>query len=348
MKKSMKSRFALWLLVIIVLLCLGALLVIQIKYRNLIQNHSIVSTDRKEVEYKYHCAFITQDYEDPFWNSIYEGAKEEGEKKSIYVENYGQKLSLNYSIDERIRMAMAASVDAIIIEGTDDVSTTELINQAVDQGIVVVTAYQDQMQSKRRSFVGVNKFTVGYNLCREAYECLNNVNDEIMVLYDKSSEINPDNVILNSGIKKFLDERYSKAELNAQYIDSTETYNTEEAIRELLRNASTRPRVLICTNLLQTQCAYQTVVDLNCVGDIKILGFYSTQSILEAIDKGVIEATLLVDTYQLGVEATSSVAEFLEVGYVSDYVAVDTTIVDKTKARELLRKELEESTIKNP
>jgi ABC-type sugar transport system, periplasmic component len=287
-------------------------------------------------QYKYHCAFIAEAYDDPFWNSIYKGAKEEGEKENIYVENYGEKLSLRYTVDEKIQMALAASVDAIIIEGNDTVNTTNLINKAIDKGIVVVTVYQDQAQSKRRSFVGINKFNMGYNLCAKAYNCLENDNDEIMVLYDRSSTVNPENTILNSGIKKFLNERSSKAKLNTQIIDSTETYNTEEQIRELLRNVSTRPRVLICTNLIQTKCAYQTVVDLNCVGDVKILGFYTSRSILEAIDKGVIEATLMVDTFQMGEKAGDCVAEFLKAGYVSDYVAVNTHIVNKEEAKALL------------
>ncbi|MDK2808901.1 MAG: ribose transport system substrate-binding protein [Clostridiales bacterium] len=233
-------------------------------------------------------------------------------------------------------MAIAANVDAIIMEGSDSVSTTELINEAIDKNIAVVTVYQDQVESKRRSFIGVNKFMMGYNLCAKAYDCLKDDKEEIMVLYDKNSNTNPENTILNSGIKKFLDDHASSARLNAQIIDSTETYNTEEQIRELLRNVAKRPRVLICTNLIQTQCAYQTIVDLNCVGDVKILGFYSTQSILEAIDKGVVEATLMVDTYQMGQKAAENVSEFLDIGYVSDYVAVDTTIIGRVEAGKLL------------
>lgn len=324
------------------MLCILALAAIQIRYKSLMGNHSPERMESGEREFKYHCAFIAKEYEDPFWTSIYEGARKAGAGQDIYVENYGQKLSLTYTVDERIRMAMAASVDAIIIQGNDEVATTKLIDEAIDRGIVVVTVYQDQVQSKRRSFVGVNKFMMGYDLCAKAYDFLINDGEEIMVLYDKNSEVNPENTILNSGIKKFLNERSSKVKLNAQLIDSSETYNTEEEIREQLRNVSARPRVLICTNLLQTQCAYQTVVDLNCVGEVKILGFYSNQSILEAIKKGVIEATLMVDTYQLGAEAADCVAEYLEAGYVSDYIAVDTHIMDKTEAARLLKQTEEE------
>ncbi|MFA9466350.1 MAG: sugar ABC transporter substrate-binding protein [Velocimicrobium sp.] len=344
MKKFIKRRVAIWILCVFMLIVLGILVGIEVRYKELLKSQTLTIEALGEREYKYHCAFIAEDYEDPYLNSIYEGAKEEGEKQDIYVENYGEKLSLHYTVDERIEMAIAANVDAIVLEGNDEVGTTDLINTAIDQKIAVVTVYQDQVQSRRRSFIGVNKFMMGYSLCEKAYGCLENDDDEIMVLYDKNSNVNPENTILNSGLKKFLTDHASSARLNAEIIDSTETYNTEEEIRELLRNVSARPRVLVCTNLIQTQCAYQTIVDLNCVGDVKILGFYATQSLLEAIDKGVIEATLMVDTYQMGTKAVDNVAEFLEVGYVSDYVAVDTHIIDKKEAGKLIEANNKEET----
>ncbi|MFA9377741.1 MAG: hypothetical protein ACERKZ_13425 [Lachnotalea sp.] len=80
------------------------------------------------------------------------------------------------------------------------------------------------------------------------------------------------------------------------------------------------------------------------MGAVNIIGFYSTKSVLEAINKGVIEATLMVDTYQMGVEAVNSVSEVLEVGYVSDYVAVDTYVIGQKEAKEILDQTVEEET----
>ncbi|HIU76897.1 MAG TPA: substrate-binding domain-containing protein [Candidatus Pelethocola excrementipullorum] len=342
MKKRLKGNFIINILGLLLVACITVLAAVQIGYKDLMKDQDLSQEAGHIKEFRYHCAFIAQSYEDPFWDSIYEGARNAGEVQGIYVENYGEKLSLNYSLDQRIEMAIAASVDAIIVEGDDQVSTTELIDEAIDQGIVVVTVYQDQVQSRRRTFVGSNKFNMGYNLCSKAYQCLDDDSDEIMVLFDASLDQNSENTILNSGMQKFLEERSSKAVVNAQLIDSSETYNTEEQIRQLLRNVSKRPKVIVCTNLIQTQCAYQTVVDLNCVGEVKILGFYYSKAILEGIDKGVIEATMTVDTRQMGIEAVDSINEYLGVGYVSDYIPVKSHIVDQEEARKLLEEMGEE------
>lgn len=62
----------------------------------------------------------------------------------------------------------------------------------------------------------------------------------------------------------------------------------------------TLPDIIICLNELSTTCVYQAVVDYNCVGEIAILGYYDTDTILKAIERNVITATISIDTEQMG------------------------------------------------
>lgn len=276
--------------------------------------------------YQYHCAFLTEDNTDPFWSSILQGAKEEGVGKGIYVEDYGELLYLKYPLKDTVRMAMDSGVDAIIVQGDSSPETQELLNEAVDKGIVVVTIYSDNSKSRRQSFIGINNFQMGYMLASEAYKFLEKDDEEIMLLCDEGNAMSQNNTILKSGMQKYLDERKSKAALNMQTILTNEMYDMQERVRSLLRNESSRPRIVVCTTMLQTQCAYQTVVDLNCVGDVRILGFYTSDTIKEALEKGIVQATALVDTAQMGRAAVDNIAEYLEFGYSSDYTPVDITI----------------------
>ena len=283
--------------------------------------------DRQEKArtYAYHCAYIAEDSEDPFWTSAYEGARKEGKEQSVDVEKFGDSLALDYSLEEKLQMAIASDTDAIIVEGGSAQNLEALIDEAVEKGIVVITVYYDVVGSKRQSFIGINNFQLGYDLCSLAYKYLEKEGDEILVVYDENSE----NTILSSGMKKFLDEQKSQAVLNARMLSSKETYETQDEIRNLLKDKSKRPRVLVCTSLLQTQCAYQSVVDLNCVGEVKIIGFYLSQTIREAILKDIVQAAMVVDTEQMGRAAVESIAEFLTYGYASDYVSIDAEIQTK-------------------
>ena len=278
--------------------------------------------------YQYHCAFISGDSEDPLSKDIYEGAKAAGEEEGIYVEYFGENLSLNYTEDELLKIAIASKVDAIILKGAGSRSTERLINQAMTQGIAVVTVAEDDMNSKRCSFVGINKFRMGYDLCEQALAGRPDEQGKLLVLFDQLTD-NTDNTIAISGTKKYLDENSGAYTLETQVIDSRESYNVEEQIRMLLRNASERPDIIICTTLAQTQCVYQTLVDLNIVGDIEVMGFYYTQPILESIEKGIVQATYVIDSKEMGRQAVNSISEYKEYGYVSDYVSVSAEIVDK-------------------
>lgn len=313
------------------ILVLGAAVVMVVLwYFRVLEEEKRISGESEIREYRYHCVYVTENNEDPFWNSIYEGAMKEGESKDIYVENYGEALSLNYSIEEKMEMAIASGVDAIIVEGIKSTRMTSLIEKASDQGTLVITVYSDNVSSLRKSFIGINNFQMGYGIGAEAYRYLDNGIGEIMVLYEEDEHKSQDNTILNTGMKKYLDEMQSTAVLNAQLISSNETYDTQEKVRSLLRNEATRPQVLVCTNMLQTQCAYQSVVDLNCVGQVNIIGFYTSQQIREAVEKDIIQATVVVDTQQMGREAVNSIQEFYEYGYSSDYTPIDVEIVNKS------------------
>ena len=290
------------------------------------QNSGIRADSQEDVRtYTYHCAYISEDSEDPFWASIYEGAREEGMGQDIYVERFGDSLALDYSVEEKLQMAIASKTDAIIVEGVSTGRVEEQINEPVEKGIVVITVYHDVVGSKRQSFIGINNFQLGYDLCAQAYGYLEKDGDEILVVYDENSE----NTILSSGMKKLLDERGSQALLSARMLSSNETYETQDEIRNLLKDPDRRPRVLVCTSLLQTQCAYQSVVDLNCVGEVKIIGFYLSQTIRDAIRKDIVQAAMVVDTGQMGKAAVESIAEYLTYGYASDYASIDAKLLTK-------------------
>jgi len=340
MKKERDNIF--WIICLLLGCIVLSVVVVGVWYYQIWDDQNPNNNIEEVKVYKYHCAFISSDSEDPFGKSIYEGARSAGEELDVYVEYFGENLSLNYDQDELLRIAIAAKVDAIIIKGTGNSSTTRLINQAMEQDIAVVTVSEDDMTSKRCSFIGINKFRMGYDLCKEALSQEKSGTGKILVLFDQMGDDNTDNTIAISGTKRYLDENSGDYTLEIQVIDNRENYNVEEQIRMLLRDATRRPDIVICTSLIQTQSVYQSLVDLNSVGDVKVIGFYYTQSILEEIEKGIIGATYVIDASEMGYQAVNSIIEYKEYGYVSDYVSVDAQIVNKETLQSWISEELPE------
>jgi ribose transport system substrate-binding protein len=289
---------------------------------------------QEDRSYTYHCAFISNNFDDPLSAAVFEGAREAGEEQNVYLENYGEQLSLHYEMEDLLQMAIASGVDAVILDGADNPDMTELIDQAMESGIAVVTVLEDNLSSKRCSFVGVNKFRMGYEMCRQALNHMDSVNSnleqgEILVLFDQVQD-NSEQILVTSGMQRCLSENSGDYTLRSQLIDSGGMYNAEEQIRMLLREASVRPAVVVCTSLAQTQCMEQILVDLNCVGDVKVIGYYYTQAILEAIQEGIIQASYAIDTKEMGVQAVHSIREYKQYGFVSDYVTINADVIDAT------------------
>lgn len=312
------------------------------EYYGLMSLQKEYASEHSETPYTYHCAFITDNYDNAFWDSVYESARNRGKESGIFVENFGKDLSMTYSTDELLKMAISANVDAIIVEPTGAASTTDLINEASEKGIPVATVYRDAMDSRRFSFTGVNNFRMGYKYGELALQYsdsdrlsvtvfLNNESGSTVTSSEKP-EPSAEQRVLMSGIGKAFQESDREASVDTLMLNSGNTFDIEDQVRAFMKDSSRPGDIIICTDLAQTQAVSQTAIDLNYVGDFTIIGTYESVSVLEALKNGVIAANIIMDTGQMGQNAVSALEEYLTYGHASDYLAVNTDVIDKQDA----------------
>ena len=301
-----------------------------------------------EYDYKYHCAFINSSYNDTFWESVYESAREQGRAKGIYVEYFGRDLDITYSTDELLKMAIAARVDAIIVEATGEASTTDLINEAVGGGIAVSTIYKDDIDSSRFSYTGINNVSLGYEYGSLAIKHSTKADTDVMVLLD-AEENAAELRLLLSGINKVFTENRPDARIDTLKLDNSNAFEIEEQVRSFLKENHDSTDIIICTTLPQTQYVSQAVVDLNYVGDLTIIGTYYNTPVLESLKNGVISANVAVNSEQMGRLSVENLAEYLEYGYASGYSQVEASPISKQSAIQMLArlKNTGEITVRN-
>jgi ribose transport system substrate-binding protein len=82
--------------------------------------------------------------------------------------------------------------------------------------------------------------------------------------------------------------------------------------------------IIIFTDSNDTIAAAQTLIDLNMVGRVQVIGFGSDPGVLENIRKGVIACTLAINPERIGYEAVRSLAALRQTGYTS--TSIDTGI----------------------
>lgn len=307
---------------------------------------------------------ITEDNTSSIWTSIYEGAREHAIEENAYVDWLGEDLQTGYSVEEMMQIAIASGVDGIIVTANEDEKLAQLIDEAAAADIPVVTLYGDSPNSKRCSFVGVGSYNLGREYGRQALQIIEEKKQEnggkeaseeqqpaigtddrparITVLVNAYAQ-DLDQNILCSGIQETIEQEKkenTQVELNLLPVDDTNAFSVEESIRDIFMEQEI-PDIIICLNELNTTCVYQAVVDYNRVGEVSILGYYDSDTIINAIDRNVIYATVSIDTRQMGEFCIDALQEYHELGYTSQYFTADITLIDKNNVEQYLLKEEE-------
>ncbi len=341
-KRILANKTVIWVLFIFLIVIIVLTGVSIFYFKNALN----VKGRQDSVEYNIYnkqYAFIADDLTDVFWESVYESAKLEGEKNNIYLEQSGKNLAVNYTKSELLEIAINSEVDGIIIEGDDSKNLQDLINVAVGKGIPVVTVLSDCMNSNRQSFVGVNGYNIGQVYGEQVLKIDKDLQSDVLVLMNSNDTSKN---IIYAGIKDTLNEEVdsnSNLNLHTLAISNESTFGTEESIRDIFMNENSLPDILICLDEVSTTSAYQAVVDYNKVGEVNIIGCYTSETILNAIDRDVINSTISIDSNELGSFCIDALAEYERTGHVSEYMSVDINLItDKNVGEYLINDETEE------
>ena len=323
--------------------------------------------ETEQTVYDKYYMMITEDNKSSIWRSIYQGACEQAMAENVYVDWLGDDLFQGYSVEEQMQIAIASGVDGIIVTANENTEMTELVNKAAEENIPVVTLYGDNTQSARCSFVGIGSYNLGHEYGRLALQIIREKlagqgvglvsvqgNETIFEQVKVGSRERPvrvavlvnayaqglDQNILCSGIQETIEqERGENLEIELELIsvDDTNAFSVEESIRDIFMEREI-PDIIICLNELHTTCVYQAVVDYNKVGQVNILGYYDSDTIINAIDRNVIYATVAIDTKQMGQFCIKALQEYHELGYTSQYFTADIRLIQKEDVEEYLGK----------
>ena len=300
--------------------------------------------------YDKYYVLITDDRESSFWQSVYLGACKYASAHNVYVENLGSELSRDYSKQELMKIAIASKVDGIIVNADDSKEMTALINQATAEGIPVVAANNDCMNSDRISYVGIGSYPLGKEYSKQIIEIANDVsykdNSVVKVAVLVSSAPTSDQSIIYSGIQENLeinDENTAKVELSMVPVDDKNTFSVEESIRDIFIGEEF-PDIIVCLNEIDTSCVYQAVIDYNKVGQVHILGYYDSKQVLEGIDRFIIDSTIKIDAEELGEDCVDALVSYGKSGYVNQYYTVDITLINDKNIKQYLKEAEDEET----
>lgn len=306
-------------------------------YREMIRKLGEVH-EEEFTEYPRLYAYIAEDPDSQLSNRIYKEIAEYAVENDCYVEMTGQNLSTSYSKADRVNIAISSKVDGIILEGDDSKETAELIDKATANGIPVVTVLSDCQTSSRKSFVGLNNFSLGSEYGEEL-AAIGDMNKKYpmnaLILLD-GDDGNSDDII-HAAIQQAVTGRLIK--LTSAVVDTSSPFTSEESVMNILDGLATIPDVIICLNDRTTESAIQCIVEKNLVGKTTILGYYDSDTILKAIDRGSVYATFAIETKTVAKQCVNALNEYNNTGFVSEYNPANYILINRQNVSEYTRED---------
>ncbi len=329
--KVSRNRIAVMVLAGIVLVLFFATMAGLFYYRETINKIGEVKEEAYN-EYPRLYAYIADDPESQLSGRIYKEISEYAVQNNCFVEMTGQGLSTSYSKADRINIAISSKVDGIIIEGDDSEETKNLINKATRKGIPVVTVLSDSAGSSRKSFVGLNNYSLGTEYGNELAAIGKETNTyplNVLILLDRDDGNSDD--IIHSAIQQAVLGK--SIILYSEVVDTSTPFTAQEDVMNILDDLSKKrqmPDVIICLNDRTTESAIQCIVEKNLVGKTTILGYYDSDTIKKAIDRGSVYATFAIETKTLASHCIKALNEYNNTGFVSEYSAASYILINRS------------------
>ena len=291
-------------------------------------------------QYKHVYAFIADDTFDTLSDSLYKDLVEYGKANDCFVERIGSGLAANYSKQDLFNIAIYSKVDGIIVQGDGTKETDELINKADQAGIPVVTVLTDNNNSARKSFIAMDDYSVGTEYAvqirsavRDGYE---HTHRTINVLVMMNSQYSNQNTILSAIQARVANSNPAgpQIKITVENITSTTAFSIQENVKDLLDSYNELPDVIVCLSDIITRSVNQCIVESSRVGSTKILGYYDSDAVVKAIERGSIHATFTVATDKMAKYCVDALNEYKATGNVSNYfstnyelVTIDTLVI---------------------
>ena len=292
--------------------------------------------------YRYKYDMIVDSPDSSFWQAVYGCAQDWAQKNDAILELKGSGKENDYTKLDYMNMSIASNADGIILQYSGEQGLEAKINEAVQKGIPVVTVMGDAVHSKRQSFVGVSDYQLGSAYGEKVAEYVTEDTQSILILLKKNiDDMNQSQIYTQiSNAAQAKTGADAEIKVTGKNLLSTGTFETEEAVTDIFQQKDKVPDILVCMDEETTECARQAVLDFNLAGKVTIIGYYSSEDILTAVEKGVISVTCDVDTDQLGKYTIEALTEYQKDGRTNSYYNVDINFLDKDAVQAMRREEL--------
>ncbi|MBN2211530.1 MAG: substrate-binding domain-containing protein [Sedimentisphaerales bacterium] len=249
-----------------------------------------------------------------FWKAVHAGAKQAATELGVEIIWKGPlKEDDRESQIKVVEDFITRGVNGIVLAPLDDTALRTPVNDAINNGIDVVIFDSGLKSENYTSFVATDNYAAG----RKAGEHMANLlGDKGKVMILRYMEGSASTMSREQG---FLDAMGKYEGINIvsanQYGGATteSAYSASENLLAAQRDSEGKPAVdgIFCPNESTTFGMLRALQDGGLAGKVRFVGFDSSEKLIEAMEKGEIDALVLQDPFQMGYLAVKTLTAHL-------------------------------------
>lgn len=327
----MRKRLLNLITIVLLVVMIGLSVLTAVNFTTLTQQ--IQTIDREEPPY-YRYMVILDGSDANFVAQMENGLNKASEDYSVVYELWAFKGETKEdSILRQLDIGIESRVDGIVVQAFEDQRFTELFLKATRNSVPVITIDDDVPSQEKVSFVTYNKYQMGSRIGR----LLNNIlsqsgtDEGTIAIIQNSPLFNQDQAF---AIQEELNDTYKVQPVNAD--SESERFLNAEGLAKAIISEYDDLAAFICLSSEETSGVVSALKEANMIDDVIIIGSGDTEEILDYINRGVVEATIVLDIENVGYEALFDLTKYNNGQFVTQYRDIDVDIVDKSNMKTYL------------
>lgn len=258
-----------------------------------------------------------------YWNTVRTGALVAAKEYNIQL-NFKAPSSED-DIEGQIQMVEEAIVnksDAIVLAASDYMELGQAADRAAFYGIPMVSLDADVASARIETRIGANNYEAGQKVAQRLVDLLDHTGKIGVVSFVKGAY---DEAERMEGLMDYI-SRFPRIEImEVAYCGSDEKLASQITGRMIKTYGLDG---IISLNSVSSVGAAREIKALGLEGDVKLVTFDSTPEIIERLQEGTIQATLIQNPFSNGYLAVQHAVEALDGKKVPERVETPTKMID--------------------
>ncbi|WP_438351146.1 substrate-binding domain-containing protein [Paenibacillus sp. FA6] len=259
-----------------------------------------------------------------FWSTVKMGAEVAAKEYNVELTFLGP--DSENDIERQIKLvddAITNKADAIILSASDYMKLAQVTDRAAYHKIPVISMDSEVASARVKTFVGTNNYEAGQKAAERLITLMDGKGQIGLVSFVEGAR-NADERA--SGMLDYF-ARFPNVEVVDTVYCGSDVQLAAELTNEMLRKYP-HIRGIIALNEVAGIGVSQEVLKLGFVGKVKIITFDSPPEVIEMLQEGIVQATVIQNPYSNGYLAVKHAVEAIEGIHVPERVDTGSKLID--------------------